>query len=267
MTTLRKYKNKFLIAVAVIALVIVSFFIYGYSTNGYTFHNIQIKSSTLPKDFNNFTIAYFSDLHLKSEQDITLFKKITDDLNKKNYNMVLFGGDLYEKDIISAAKVQKIIKSIKSSYGKFAVLGDEDQTHKSEVTQILNEGGFEVLSDASRTVYYKKSQITLTGYSIQATKPLTKSTNYTVSLSHYPDFFKETSKQEDLHISGHSGGGYIYLPFIGSLYKDSHCKTYHHGSYQKDKATLLVSNGLGLKKDLHMKFLAKNEVLLITLKN
>ena len=96
MTTLRKYKNKFLIAVAVIALVIVSFFIYGYSANGYTFHNIQIKSSTLPKDFNNFTIAYFSDLHLKSEQDITLFKKYL----KKDTKIKASGGIRSREDAL-----------------------------------------------------------------------------------------------------------------------------------------------------------------------
>ena len=59
--------------------------------------------------------------------------------------MVVFTGDLYEGKPIEDTKVQKILKKLQPGYGKFAVLGDEDHAHADEVTNILNEGGFEVL--------------------------------------------------------------------------------------------------------------------------
>jgi predicted MPP superfamily phosphohydrolase len=70
----------------------------------------------------------------------------------------------------------------------------------------------------------------------------------------------------DLQLSGHTGGGYIYLPFIGSLIKDKNGKLYSHGTYKEKNATLIVSNGISPKSSFPYKLNTKNEVNLITLK-
>ena len=257
--------RRILICLIVLSLLCLGGYTYFFSATDLTFSNINVKSNQIPAKFANFKIAYLSDLHIRSQKDITRLKKIVDELNDCTYDMVLFGGDLFESKVISDSTVESLLKKIDSNYGKFAVLGNEDEAHSSEVTQVLNEGGFEVLNDVSRTIYYKSKSITLYGLSPDGDASKIKSDGYTICLAHYPDSFKETAGKVNLQLSGHSGGGFLYLPMIGSLIKTKHALTYNHGTYQKSGSTLIVSNGLSITTAMPYKLSARNEVLMVTL--
>lgn len=235
------------------------------SPKSYRIHHVEVTNKAIPQQFQNFKIAYLSDIHLRSQKDITRLEEIVKDLNQQNYEMVLFSGDLYEGKVFEDKKVTQILNSIHSSYGKFAVLGEEDNSNSSQVVQILTEAGFETLNNEARTIYYNEAKIRLIGYNTEASAALEKSDLYTISFSHYPDQFAFISDTSQYHLAGHSGGGFIYLPLLGATTKLNHAKTYNHGSYTKNNATLYVSNGLSIMADHSYKFLAKNEIVILTL--
>lgn len=102
----------------------------------------------------------------------------------------LYTGDLYESKPIEDARIQKILKKLQPGYGKLA-FGDEDHAHAEEVTNILNEGGFEVLNNSARTIHYRNSSFTLYGQSINSQEEIPASDGFVLTLSHYPDSFNQ----------------------------------------------------------------------------
>ncbi len=231
----------------------------------------EIVHSNLPENFNHFKIGYFSDLDLKDDKDLQRFSKIVEKINAQNYDLVLFGGDIYDKQIISQEKVIELFNQITSKYGKFAVLGEKDYTSVNDTKNILQLGGFEVLSNETRTIYYNNSSITLFGLesadNLGSLINASNSGNFKLALVHQPDFFTNSiSKGIELQLSGHSHGGYVYLPFLGPLISMDGAQTYNHGRYDVDNSTLLVSNGLGMESGQAARLFCTPDILDITLK-
>lgn len=263
----RLKKHVWVTLLVILALAVAAEVVYVsvYSRYAYTISETTVESTAFPRAFNGFSIAMISDVHLRSKSDLTRLRKIFKKLNTQKPDMVLFGGDLYASRVFSASAVMQELKSVKAPYGKFAVLGDEDAKNRQQTTTILNDGGFEVLSNEERPIYYKEKKITLYGMTTDGTATKIDHDNYTIVLTHYPDDFKTYASSCDLQLSGHSGGGYIVLPIIGGLIKTSHANQYVHGTYHKGKATLLISNGVSPIASTPYKFGAKNEVKIVNL--
>lgn len=259
-------KRVWVLFLGILALILIINVIYvaAFSKTAYTFSNENVASTSIPKDFDGFKIACFSDIHLQNTSDVTRLTAILNKLSKQDIDLLLFDGDLYYSKVFSSQKVIKALKSVDAPYGKFAVLGDEDMAHSTEVTSLLNDGGFEVLNNEKRPIYYKDKEIDLYGLSTSAQTSILDSDNYSIVLTHYPDTFSQSAGHTSLQLSGHSGGGYITLPFIGGLFKVKHAKTYTSGSYTKKKSTLLISNGVSPSPLYPYKWGAKNDIMIIT---
>lgn len=262
-----KILKKIVLVLIVLSLLLITAYTYFISPDDYTFSSSQYITQKIPSVFDHFKIAFFSDCHLKTKYDIQRFSEIIDELNEKTFDMAIFGGDLYEGDAIETNEVSKILKKIDCQYGKFAVLGEKDNS-TIEIIETLNEGGFEVLNNEQRTIYYKNKKISLLGLNGKnASKAITKENKnlFKIAVSHYPDTFDKNYKNIDLQLSGHSNGGYIYFPLLGSLITDENCNVYNHGSYTKSNAKLYVTNGLKGTSKIPYKFLSRNEIQFITL--
>lgn len=258
--------RKTILILIVLSLLIVTGYTYFVSPTDYKFSTYQYETDQIPSVFNQFKIAFFSDCHIKTSDDVTRFDEIITELNTKTFDMVIFGGDLFENKPIETEKISKILKKIESQYGKFAVLGEKDDT--LEVTKVLNDGGFEVLNDQQRTIYYENKTISLLGLNNADASTLINEKNkdlFQLAIAHKPDTFKSNYKNVDLQLSGHSLGGSFYIPFIGSLMSDEGCTTYNHGLYTKSNASLYVTNGIKGTSQLPYKLFASNEVKFITL--
>ena len=159
---IKKFKKLFLIVLCVLVALCI-FQWYEQSQDRCSITKTTFTENSLPKQFNGFTIGYLSDLNLSEKNDLTRLNSIIQDLNAKNLDMILFGGDIFNESSFENNQVSKVLKKLQSHYGKFAVLGDKDQNDSSTCSNILTEAGFEVLHNEVRNIYYKEDIIQLIG--------------------------------------------------------------------------------------------------------
>lgn len=238
--------------------------------NKYVVKKTTIINNDLPQQFENFEIGFISDINLQDSDDVTRLKQIVARLNKEHVDMVIFGGDLFQSTPFDNEKVIKILSNIKSSYGKFAVLGEKDLTSLNDTTGILNEGGFEVLHNEYRTIYYKDAQIGLFG--LEGSGDIDGLINeanqdiYKLVAVHEPDYFSSTASDKiALQLSGHTMGGYIQLPVFGGILKKTNGNKYVSGKHTKNSSQLVISNGLGMEEGHTFRIFCPNQINIITL--
>ncbi len=266
----RKIKLKPLIAILIISgLIATVAYSYFVAPNQVSFNKVQYQSPAVSTTLDDFQITMLSDVNLTDSTDVDELSDLITSINGQNSDMVLFAGDLYESSIFDETNVISILSSIKTSYGKFAVLGDKDIPNKANIIAILNKAGFEVLQNEKRIIYFKDDYFTL--YGIDPSSNLENITSekadFSITLAHEPDSFQTNCSLTSLQLSGHTNGGYIYLPFVGGMIKKTNGSIYTHGRYEKNQASLIVSNGYDEESNFKFKFLCDNHIDIIELKH
>ena len=87
-----------------------------------------------------------------------------------------------------------------------------------------------------------------------------------ILLAHEPDFadYSAASERFDLQISGHSHGGQIVLPYIGSPFLPNFARKYTSGRYQLNGMVHYTNRGLGTA-ELQVRLNCPPEITLFTL--
>ncbi|MBW9213057.1 MULTISPECIES: metallophosphoesterase [Terrabacteria group] len=241
-----------------------------------------LSSKQIPKSLHNLRILYFSDLQYGEFMNQKRLHSLVKQINSLQADVVLFGGDVYSTiakiDIESNKQIQSELSSIQAKYGKFAVLGDQDEMdkqHLQAVQSVLTQSNFEILKNQSVLLHKgEMDSIALVGLangitsSIDAKKAYENlmPTHYVLAFSHTPDSAKQVPPDlTDYYLAGHSLGGQIYYLF-GSLSRPIMAKEIFRGkSSIKGKFDVDVTNGVGtIKKDI--RFLSPAEMVLYTLK-
>lgn len=85
-----------------------------------------------------------------------------------------------------------------------------------------------------------------------------------IALSHEPDFIHWLPKRSPLLIAGHTHGGQIVVPILGSPTRGNFLDTHRRGIFREHGQTLFVSSGLGTSV-LPFRIGVPPEIALITL--
>lgn len=249
----KKPKEKKRIGIKIFVLLIVLIFciiLYGryIATSSFKVHETAIIDASLPSDYNGFKIAHFTDLHYGRTTTEETLKKVVKELNELNADIVIFTGDIFDKDSISENEKELIIKyfkKIKSKTFKLACLGDYDLKHQTTIKNILEESEFIVLDNESKLLY-DNSALPLNFIGLTTTKDSEElyQDYFNITLIHKPDEIKNI-KGSNLVFSGHSLAGQIRIPFIGGLKKIDGAETYLDTYYEVNNTKLYISNGIG----------------------
>lgn len=227
--------------------------IYAYYIEPYNLKikEYKVESNRLPSNFNGYKIIHISDIKYGSTTNINIIKDMVNNINKLKPNLIIFTGDLLSKNISTEEQETLIneLNKINSKYNLYYVNGDKD---KELTDKILSKTSFKKLSNEQIKIYYNdKTPITLTGLD----KDLNldnlfneEDKTYNIVLSHYPDNFYKINNNIDLYLAGHSLGGQIRLPFIGSIYKFKNAKKLTDSYYQINNTEIHISNGIGTTK-------------------
>ncbi len=222
----------------------------------------RIISEKLPQNFDGLKIVQISDIHYGSTIYMDDIKKLVSLVNRRNPDLVVFTGDLINEKYNLKSKEQeeliKQLKKIKSTIGKYAVMGEEDN---EQFTTIMNQSEFTILNNQYDLIYKdSNTPILLVGLSSSTngnidinkgyeyfTQPTHNTNIYTITLLHEPDSVDEitASYQTDLFLAGHSHNGQINIPYIGGVFRKEGAKNYINEFYQLDNSKLYISSGIG----------------------
>lgn len=264
----REIRKKIVISCFKITIIIILLSITFYLYTTYISSKIidvkeeRIINEKLPTNFNGLKIIQISDIHYGSTIFIKDIKKLVELVNERTPDLVVFTGDLINKDYkLNSKEQEKLItelKKIKTTIGKYAIMGEEDS---SEFNTIMNQSNFTILNNSYDLIYKdNNTPILLIGLNNSKknedidsayeyfNQPTHNSNIYTITLLHKPDTVDEILEKyptTDLFLAGHSHNGQINIPYIGGLIKKEGSQQYINEFYQINESKLYISSGIG----------------------
>lgn len=259
---------------SVLAIFFLTYFIITYSkeiaignikTNEY-----NINSKLITKEYHGTKVVHFSDIHYGTSIDKELLTNIVNEINLTKPDIVIFTGDLFDKDVTLNSNdledLSKILSKIDSTYGKYAIKGDNDFI--DAWSMVIENSGFIDINNTYDCIYNKNNEvIMISGLSsnIKDKKSISKKleniydylnnnkVTYSILALHEPDFIDKINlKMFNLVLAGHTLGGEVKLPIIGGTNYPKYGKKYIKNYYKKSNTDIYISNGLGTS-DLKMR--------------
>jgi len=222
------------------------------ATSGLNIKEYSIIDNNLPSSFDGVKIIHLSDIHYGTTVTEKRLESIVNKVNSLNPDMIIFTGDLYDESVLitedAKNKLISILNKLEAPLGKYAIIGNHDYS-SNYFEEIITSSGFTYLKNNSKLVYNNGDiPIELVGYD-DATKgnpdySITLSDNYKITLIHEPDEVDNLTNS-NLVFAGHSHGGQVRLPLIGSIFTPVGAKKYTNDYYQVNNMNMYVSYGIG----------------------
>lgn len=258
---MKKFIRFLLIIVLVISLTIV-YARYG-GTRGLITKEYKIETN-IDNSFDGLKIVHFSDLHYLRITNKETTKNIIKEINILNPDIVVFTGDLIDKDYnptnTDINDLKELLLSIKSKYGKYSVIGNNDNKIRETIEDIYTNSNFILLNNDYDIIYGNNNDKLFIGgldtYSYDKSdidKVMTyfadnEDINYKIILVHEPDYIDIiNSKYNDINIvlSGHSHNGQVNIPYVKKLFLPFGSRKYYENYYKISNTDLYISSGLG----------------------
>lgn len=254
---------RFLLILLLIILLLVIYARYE-GTNGLITKEYKIETADISNSFDGIKIVHFSDLHYKRIINKDRTKEIVDEINLINPDIVIFTGDLIDKDFdVSDEDIEDLtllLNNINSKYGKYAIIGNHDYVRDDDIlNDIYNNSSFVLLKNSYDVIYgdnndklfiggvdtysYDKANIDRTMEYFEDNEDI----DYKIILVHEPDYIDTiTSKYNvNLVLAGHSHNGQINIPFIKEMFLPYGSNKYYENYYIVNDTPLYVSSGIG----------------------
>lgn len=250
-----------------------------------TVREFEISDIKIPTSFNGFRIAHISDLHNTSfgKDNIKLLEKLRD----ASPDIIAVTGDIIDSRRTDITVAEEFITEALKIAPVYYVTGN----HESRVTSFdgllsfMENAGVVVAENKSIRLYWGNASITVCGISDPnftagdfqgyeeavvdtSLGKLTRNEDFTVLLSHHPEFFELYVQHGfELVLSGHAHGGQFRLPFVGGFIAPGQglFPEYDSGLYREKETSMIVSRGLG-NSIIPLRFNNRPEIILITLK-
>jgi len=256
------FKFFIIIVILIILFLIDSFLICPHL---YKINEYKISSNIYSESFHGFKIVQIADIHYGTTINQKELNKIINKINNLNPDMVLFTGDLIDKNITPTENIQKEIteslNNLNADY-KYSVLGNEDD--KEIFNNIMKDSNFIVLNNESTLLYYKdNTPIVIIGFNTLDTNPdysiinnkindIDTTNLYKIILFHESNMIDNILEYKpNLVLTSGTLGGKINI--IKPLFLDDNSNKYSNSYYNIDNTLIYISNGLGTT-DISLRF-------------
>ena len=240
------------LGIFIIIFITLFLYIYFYGIKGLTTKEYVIRDSTIPDSFSGTKILHFSDLLYGSTINKTEILNIKKEIELINPDIVFFTGNLvfnnYDIDENEIKQLNEFLKNIPYTIGKYAVMGDMDNT---TFNLIMEDTNFTILDNEQVDIYINKERINLIGINDQDIKEISTKDGYTITLINNYDNYAKYHLTSNIVLSGHNLGGEIRLFNLPLLGTDKYLNNY----YEENNSKVYISSGLGSIS--HMRFMNK----------
>lgn len=231
----------------------------------------------IPTAFNEYRIAFISDLHYKSLFTEKRLSKLIKTINKLNPDILLMGGD-YHEGCEYLPELFERLTHINVPDGIWGVLGNNDYNAcYDEILIEMERNHIHLLEQSIDTIQRKDDRIIVAGIrnpfdlkqnGISPTQTLSLD-DFVILLVHTPDYAEQVPiDNTDLVLAGHTHGGQVtmfglYAPIIPSKYG----QRFRTGlKYNSNGIPIIITNGIGTSNK-NIRMFAPSEVILITLRS
>lgn len=240
----RKLKWQVKLLLIIIVILIYAFFL---GTKGIFIKEFKVNTSKIDEKMHGLKILQFSDLHFGSSVNEEMVKKLVKKINQTKPDIVIFTGDLINKEEKLTAKQKDTITNelskINDELGKYYITGEEDF---EEATSILNISGFINLENNPQIVYSGSPNPILLIDKSSVKQYFETNQNipeFKILALHDPEDFDDFKDYEfDMAIAGHTHGGQINIIKL----KDILIQGKYKNNFQKvGKTNLYINTGIG----------------------
>lgn len=229
--------------------------------------NLTVTKYSLSTDkfSGEFKVTVLADLHNKEFG--TDNKELVKLVKEQNSDVIACLGDFVQKQDPRTDIAYSLYTQLNEIAPVYAVLGNHETytDNSKDYIQSIKDSGVALLDNEMIDIPVGNDSITLGGlteypfYEFDAPDynnneryffdKFIASTNYKLLLTHKPELFMWGLKEYDidLMLCGHTHGGCVNLPFVGSIYAPNQgfFPKYVKGLYHSDTATMIISGGLG----------------------
>ena len=272
---------RILFAVVVVLIAGVAFWAFLIEPGRLVVREQTIQIDNWPHELDGLRIAVLSDIHADDWFiDDKKLRKIVERTNQLQPELIVILGDYMASNGHVTRRVEPerfgaILKDLHAPLGVYSVLGNHDWWYSgTKVRRGLEQNGIVVLEnevihfDARGTTLWlvgladlwtRRQEIAETVAMVPEGKPV-------IALTHNPDIFPDLPTRVPLLLAGHTHGGQVRLPLIGSVVESSdYGDRFVMGHIVENNHHLFVTTGIGTSI-VPVRFGVTPEIVLLTIK-
>lgn len=228
---------------------------------------------------DGYRMVQLSDIHMDSSMTRERLKKIATMVNNLKPDLIVITGDFVSYEIEYVTEdLRDALSDFHATDGIIAVMGNHDHlTGVERIRGVLKDVGIRELENDYVKIEHDGGHFYLAGVDDLSAKkarldlllPKIPDDAPVILLAHAPDFadVAAATGRFALQLSGHTHGGQIQIPYIGTLYGPEHGHIYQDGLYEvADGLQVYVSRGVGTVT-LPIRFNCRPEITHITLRS
>jgi predicted MPP superfamily phosphohydrolase len=234
-----------------------------------------------PDTLGGTRVALLSDLHIGSPYwHLPELDALVERTNQAQPDLVLLAGDYLINGVrfghwIDPESIAAALSKLRAPLGVVAVLGNHDWWNNGHrVRRAFTDRGITVLENESLALERGNERFFVVGLA----DPLTRNVRMDKALAgvpdgapflvlcHEPDIFPDVPERAALTLAGHTHGGQVRLPLVGSLVVPSqYGQRYARGHVEEQGRHLFVTSGVGTSI-FPVRFGVPPEIALLTLR-
>ncbi len=279
-----RWKKRVRVTLAAIPLLLgcIAFWAFLVEPNRLVIRQETFPIQNWPKELDHLKIAVISDIHAGAWCiDDKKLRLIVERTNQFQPELIVILGDYMTGEGWTRRRVEPevfapVLKDFRAPLGVYSVLGNHDWWWDGQrVRQGLEANGIKVLDDEVVELKARGKSIWLAGLADLWTRPQhieetiekTPQSAPVIALTHNPDIFPRLPQRVQLLLAGHTHGGQIRFPIIGTIVEPSNFgQRYVRGHVFENNHHLFVTTGIGTSI-VPLRFGVPPEIVLLTIKS